>query len=145
MGKRNQKISKLRQQLRHNETLRALHVEQVLNEHGPMIRGSYLVLGRKCGKENCRCTRGELHPNPVLAASVEGKTKSVYVRPADREKVKRRSRRYQRFRKARAELVKLAKASAELIDALQELLTEPYPSSRKQRSPGKEGKKTRKR
>jgi len=52
--------SRLRQQLwlayrAQARTLRALQRD------APMVQGSLYLLRRKCGKPNCRCTRGLLH------------------------------------------------------------------------------------
>ncbi len=46
-----------------------------------LIGGSVIEQGRKCGKEGCRCTRGELH-GPyvyVVLPRAGGRTRSVYV------------------------------------------------------------------
>ena len=84
MGKPGKKASRLRQQVREIERQRARWLDVIVKERGPMIRGTYTVQGRRCGNENCKCTRGELHPIVMLSASVEGRTKNLYVRTADR-------------------------------------------------------------
>jgi len=48
------------------------------------LRGSLRTQGRRCGKEGCRCARGELH-GPYVYVSVRGKggrRRLLYV-PAD--------------------------------------------------------------
>ena len=37
-----------------------------------VLRGSLVVLKRKCGKSNCRCAKGEPHQTPALSYSVRG-------------------------------------------------------------------------
>ena len=55
------------------------------------IAGSLQSQRRRCGKEGCRCTRGELHgPYTYLCVKVGKRTRLVYV-PADLvEEVERR-------------------------------------------------------
>jgi hypothetical protein len=126
-AKKEKEASRLRHQLRQTEKQRDKYLNKILQERGPMIRGTFVIQGCKCGKKNCRCTRGELHTTVVLYSSEKGKTKTTYIRPPDRALIQQLSRTYQRFRRSRAELAKLAKQTLELIDALQALLTESYP------------------
>lgn len=46
-----------------------------------LISGSVVEQGRRCGKEGCRCTRGELHGpyTYVLLPRDGGRTRTVYV------------------------------------------------------------------
>lgn len=46
-----------------------------------LISGSVVDQGRRCGKEGCRCTRGELHgPYTYVVLPREGgRTRTVYV------------------------------------------------------------------
>ena len=54
----------------------------VVTERGPLLRGAYQLRGTRCGKQNCKCTQGELHPTAVLVISEDGKRRSYYVRPS---------------------------------------------------------------
>jgi len=49
-----------------------------------LIAGSVVSQGRRCGKEGCRCSRGELHGpyTYVVLPRIEGRTRTVYV-PAE--------------------------------------------------------------
>jgi hypothetical protein len=47
-----------------------------------MIQGSFYLLRRKCGKPNCRCATGQLHPTRVLTRSEQGRDR-LYVVPQD--------------------------------------------------------------
>lgn len=41
--------------------------------------GSLVSLNRVCGKEGCKCSRGELHPGLCIALRVGEKRKMIYV------------------------------------------------------------------
>lgn len=119
--------SRLRQALRQAEEERSQHIRSLIEERGPLIRGSFVLQAVPCGKPRCKCLRGEPHPRAMLYVSAEGAHSSAYVPQADHEPVEKANRRYQRFRKARAALAKLGKQSLALVDTLQQTLTEPYP------------------
>jgi hypothetical protein len=46
---------------------------------GPMMRGSVVTLGSKCGNPRCRCTRGEKHQQYYFSVTKEGKTKLIFL------------------------------------------------------------------
>lgn len=128
------KASRARQQLRATEESRAAHLQQLLAAD-TMIDGSFVTLGRKCGKPSCRCAAGEKHFSKYVSRSVDGRTRLAYVPGADEVDVAAKTERYRRFREARAALMKLAQQTAVLADEIQQALTEPYPRQpRKSRS-----------
>jgi len=45
----------------------------------PFLCGSLVPLKRVCGKEGCKCQRGELHPGLCVALRVGEKRKMIYV------------------------------------------------------------------
>jgi len=45
----------------------------------PLLCGSLVSLHRVCGKEGCKCGRGELHPGLCVALRVGEKRKMIYV------------------------------------------------------------------
>jgi transposase len=57
-----------------------------------LLHGSLVDQGRRCGKEGCRCTRGELHgPYTYLATGrTRGRNRLLYVPAALVELVRRR-------------------------------------------------------
>lgn len=65
-----------------------------------IVRGSLVILKRKCGKPGCRCTRGALHTAPALSYSVAGATKMLMLRAEDLPLVKAALARYQRAQAA---------------------------------------------
>jgi len=125
--------SRIRQNLKRTEESRASSLKQILQERGPIRRGAFVTVHRKCGKPNCRCATGEGHPAKYLSVKESGKTRMLYV-PSNAElKVKEEAGRYRRLRQARAKLAKLAKQSLQLIDELERALetTEEIPGKRK--------------
>ena len=124
--KNHEKASQSRRRLL--EATRALlaRAQELVAERGPLLRGAFQLRGTRCGKKNCKCTRGELHPTAVLVVSEEGIRRSYYVRPAERAEVQRRLERYQRCRAQRAELNRLNVEVLGAADDLLEALLEPH-------------------
>jgi len=121
------RLSRIRQALsRLLEEHRRL-VESLLGERGPLIRGSFVRQKRRCGRPTCRCSRGELHDAALLTSSEQGRMRSVHVPHQDRERVDKQAGRYRRLRRSRARLGKLHREFLDQIDALQQILTQPYP------------------
>lgn len=120
------RASRVRQELKQTEEARRSQVEVILNSEA-LVDGSFVTLGRKCGKPTCRCATGEKHFSKFLSRSVEGRTQLTYVPSADEVEVARKAERYKGLRQARAELMKLSARTAALADSLQKELTEPYP------------------
>jgi len=94
-----------------------------LMERGPFIRGAVYALRRKCGKEGCRCEEGHLHQSWVLAVPHRGRKQTRVVPKGREEEWKLLAGRYRRFRRARAELVKLFKQLMALIDEIEQQRT----------------------
>lgn len=61
---------------------------------GPILRGSFYTLRRKCGKPSCRCMAGSLHATPALSYSLGGATRLLTLRPQDVPEVKAALKRY---------------------------------------------------
>jgi hypothetical protein len=59
-----------------------------------LVRGSLITLRRRCGKPNCRCADGVPHETPALSYSVEGRTRTVTLRPEDLPAVQAAIERY---------------------------------------------------
>ena len=120
------KASRARQQLLRSEDERRAHIEQLLGVD-VLVEGSFVTLGRRCGKPTCHCATGEKHYSKFLSRSEAGRTRLVYVPSGDELDIARKAELYRRFRQARAKLMKLSAETAEWADALQEALTETYP------------------
>jgi hypothetical protein len=61
-----------------------------------LLRGSLIVLRRKCGKLACHCADGDPHETPALSYSVKGVTKILTLRQKDILEVKAALARYRR-------------------------------------------------
>ncbi len=59
-----------------------------------LLRGSLIVLRRKCGKPNCACAQGDPHESPALSLSLRNVTQIVTLRPEDVPDVRAGLRRY---------------------------------------------------
>jgi len=64
-----------RQQLR----TKARSLRSRMRKIGSMMQGSVIYRRMKCGKPNCRCTRGEPHSYLCVTYKEKGKSKTVYV------------------------------------------------------------------
>src|SRR2546422_1314408 len=96
------------------KTLRKLQRSQ------PMVRGSFYLLRRKCGKPNCRCTRGKLHQSWVLTRSEKGRDK-IYTVPKDQQpRVRKWATEYRKYQRGRADLVKQQLKLLAIIDRMAE-------------------------
>ena len=119
-------LPRLRQQLWRAYAALA-HTLRRLQRSQPMVQGSFYLLRRKCGKPNCRCARGQLHPAYVLTRSEAGKDRLYPVPKAQRAEVRKYAAEYRRYQRARAVLVKRHLRLLALVDqmAQQRLLTWP--------------------
>jgi hypothetical protein len=90
----------------------------------PLLAGSVYTLRRRCGKPNCRCTRGHLHATEVLAYRGQGRPRNITPRPRQLPTLEKLTASYQRFRQARAALVKLDRQMLAVIDRIEALRRE---------------------
>lgn len=111
-------LSSLRSQLlalaRRSEIL-----AQTFLDRDPLLPGCVYTLKRRCGKPHCRCCRGELHVTEMLSYRGKGRPQSVTPRPGELETYRELTRSYQRFRKARADWVKLHKQILQVVDSIE--------------------------
>lgn len=87
----------------------------------PLIKGTVYSLRRRCGKPTCRCAQGNLHESLVLSTSVEGRTQLQSLPEEKTERARELSQRYQQFRTARADFVKLYTQMVTIIDVIERL------------------------
>lgn len=102
-------------------------LDMLLEERGPLIRGTFGTRRRVCGEPTCHCAQGERHESKYLSASDHGRARQVHVPVAEEAKVAAGVERYRRFHRGRVELAQLAAQQLELVDALGRSLLEPYP------------------
>ena len=119
-------LSKLRQQLWRAYAALANTLRR-LQRSDPMVQGSFYLLQRKCGKPNCRCATGQLHPSYVLTRSEAGKDRLYTVPKEQRAQVRKWAAEYRRYQRARAVLTKRHLHLLALVDQMaeQRLLTWP--------------------
>jgi hypothetical protein len=125
--------SRLRHELRRLEAARESYVNQILAERGPLRRGSFVTVWRKCGKPTCHCAKGSQgHPGKYLSRP---QGKYTYVPSSQHVRVAQEAERYRRFRQARAMLAKLTQQALAIIDALEQELqsTAPVGGQKKKR------------
>ena len=114
-----ERLSRLRQSLARLRD-EAHHLLPVFLARDPLARGTVYELRRKCGKPSCGCaTEGRLHAVTVLSVSEGGRTR-LRALPPDQIAARRvLTARYQRFRRARARLVKVHRQMVAVIDQLE--------------------------
>jgi len=61
-----------------------------------LLRGSLIVLKRKCGKPNCACASRGPHETPALSYSLKGRTRILTLVPEDVTAVRAAVDRYRR-------------------------------------------------
>ena len=113
-----QRLSTLRSQLTQVQQQLPELLEDCFGRE-PLLPGSLYVLRRKCGKPNCRCTRGELHESTVLSYRGQGRPKNITPAPEQLDRLRAMTDDYRRVRQARAKLVRWQRQLLELIDALE--------------------------
>ena len=101
-----------------------------LQRSEPMVQGSFYLLRRKCGKPNCRCARGGLHPAYVLTRSEAGQDRLYPVPKEQRAEVRKRAAEYRRYQRARAVLVKRHLHLLALVDQIAEQRLIIWPPNR---------------
>ena len=77
-----------RGQFARSERFARSRLAKLLHEQ-PFLCGSLVTMHRVCGKEGCKCTRGELHSGLYLAMRVGEKRKMVHVPQALEATVRR--------------------------------------------------------
>jgi hypothetical protein len=127
--------SQLRQRIRKLEESLAAPLKHILAERGPLRRGSFVTLHRKCGKPACHCTQGEGHPADYLSTRQDGRTRLIYIAGDIGNRVAEEAERYRQFRKMRAILAQRMRTLLQRIDELEEALEnrEPIHTARARR------------
>jgi hypothetical protein len=114
----NQQLSSLRSQLlKAQEQLPQLLEDCLARE--PLLPGSLYVLRRKCGKPNCRCSRGELHESTVLSYRGQGRPRNISPPAEQLESLRSMTHAYRRCRQARVKLVRWQRQLLTLVDSLE--------------------------
>lgn len=134
--------SRLRQQIVQVRDEQRRQLDLLLNERGPLIRGTLGTRSRVCGKPSCKCARGERHESRYLSASDGGSVRQVHVPVRDEATVAAGVERYKRFREGRVRLRELVERQLELVDDLGRSLLAPYPPDHPLPPPRRRGGRT---
>ena len=94
--------------------------EQVksIQERCEMKKGSVYQRQRRCGKRNCGCWEGPAHVGWVVSLRQSGRRVGMSINEAGGEETKKLVENYQRFRKARREIIRTWQRLLKTIDAL---------------------------
>jgi len=91
------------------EERRVRRLTRQLAELGPMLPGSLTEQWNVCGTPGCRCKDPERPvkhgPYYQLSYTLQGKGSTMFIKKEDLPEVRRRMKRYQRFRALCAELL----------------------------------------
>ncbi len=79
-----------------------------LVHEAPLLRGTLSVRGVTCGKQGCRCARGEKHTVLCLSSSQNGKTRQVVIPAALEGEVRQWVDNHHRVRNLLEEVSELA-------------------------------------
>jgi hypothetical protein len=123
-------LSRLRQKLWRAYAALARTLRQLQRDQ-PMVQGSFYLLGRKCGKPNCRCASGQLHASWVLTRSESGQDRIYSVPKDQRANVRRWALEYRRYQRARAALAKAHPQLLALADQMAEQRLLVWPEKKK--------------
>lgn len=104
-------------------------VEELLDA-SPMLRGTFGVAYRKCGKPTCWCAAGKGHPYSRITWSEEARSRTKIIPSQDTDWAQKLTGNFRRFRKTRKTLRELEQDIKELLDQLEDQLVR---SARKQR------------
>jgi len=61
-----------------------------LLHESPLLCGTIIQMSRTCGKDGCKCARGEKHVSGYLSIRLDDKRKMVYVPPELEDAVRER-------------------------------------------------------
>ena len=127
-------LSKLRQRLRRSYSALS-RAFLTLQRTDPMVRGTFYLLRRKCGKPNCRCAQGTLHASWVLSRSEAGKDRLYTVPQAERVRVRFGAAEYRRHHQARALFVKRQAEVLALADEIARKRLRVWPAQKEKPPP----------
>jgi hypothetical protein len=122
-----ERTSRLRQRLLEAAEQHREQVERLLQEGGPLIRGSFGTRARVCGNAGCHCARGERHSSKYLTATDGDRQRQVHVPTGDEARVADGVSRYRRFRQAKKHLAQIGAQELDLVEDLGRSLLAPYP------------------
>jgi hypothetical protein len=112
------RASTMRLDIRRRQEHLALLIWNQLKGTGSMLRGSIYARRRRCGKPRCRCLRGHLHRDRVLAIRRAGHLSVRGLDPAADVAVETAVAAWHGFRRQRGELAAACRALLRAVDRL---------------------------
>ena len=73
----------------------------------PLLIGAVVEMSRVCGKDGCKCARGEKHVSAYLSVRLDDKRKMIYVPPELEDAVRRQVDAYREARALMAEVSRM--------------------------------------
>lgn len=122
-----QGASRIRQRIHRLEESLAELLKLIVAERGPLRRGSFVTLHRKCGKPTCHCAEGDGHPTNYLSLLEEGRKRLIYISADNRDQVADEAERYRQFRRRRAMIARIMKTLLKRLDELEKTLETQKP------------------
>jgi hypothetical protein len=138
-----ERTSRLRQRLQQASEEHQEQIGRLLDEKGPLIRGSFGTRSRRCGNPGCHCATGAKHTSKYLSATDEGRVRQVHVPAGDEDRVVAGVARYRRFWRMRKRLIQIGALVRELVDELGRALILPYPPKAPLPPPSRRGRKAK--
>lgn len=135
--------SRLRRRLLQASERHQEQIGRLLDERGPLIRGSFGTRSRVCGNPGCHCARGEKHTSRYLTATDGGKVRQVHVPAGEEDQVAAGVARYRRFWRLRRHLKEIGALALELVDELGRSLLASYPAKDPLPPPSRRGRKAK--
>ncbi len=116
-------LSRCRQKLK-EVTVAGTRLLPAFMSRRPLVKGGVYQAKTKCGKKGCKCEReGQLHLVWRFYSTARGRPTIRTLKKKDVLKYKSFTESYQRFRRARARLVKIHREQMELVNRLEEGMT----------------------
>jgi hypothetical protein len=138
-----ERTSRLRQRLLQASEQHHEQVERLLDEKGPLIRGSFGTRSRRCGNPGCHCATGDMHTSKYLSATDGSRVRQVHIPAGEEDRVAAGVARYRRFWRMRKRLVQIGALVRELVDELGRGLILPYPPKAPLPPPSRRGRKAK--
>ena len=103
-------------------------LEKTLMQHQRLLRGSLLERPKFCGKQGCKCTKGQPHPPSLyLSRLVKGTVRHLFIRAADHERARKAALSYKEFRQALRRWRAIGKELNRIWEELETAQEESYP------------------
>jgi hypothetical protein len=123
---RKEDASRLRQEIRQAQAAVEGHVNRLLSMRG-VLKGSIYEWKRKCGAENCRCVRGELHRSWVYSCREGGKLRKAVLTEKEMHNWRGAVNAWKAFRRERGKVVEGQRRIRNLLRELEEDLRVEVP------------------